>query len=296
MRLMNLWINALFATGIALGSIPALGQPSKPRSLYDGATVEFAQANFIKPRERAQNARAYKLAPLIVQEVTTNKGGDPTALQPKRIYFHSGSVDFNGQAHQQMTYWWTYDESPLVTRPAQTHRGPDVRRLKHEVTNTNTTVYGVRLTMGSNGIPVIYELLGGESDIRQIFVTQSVEALAQANYGYPVPGRRHAVEVSLDAAPKVVVARVIDDPPAEMGPILYLRANTHAVATLICRCMNSQAKTLVGQGLYTLVPRPDFDNTSDATRLEAAIPRWLREDFSNQTNRLSRSLRLPGNF
>jgi hypothetical protein len=104
------------------------------------------------------------------------------------------------------------------------------------------------------------------------------------------------VERSLSDAPDIVVPRVIDDPPAVMGPILYLRAGTRDVATLICRCMDSQAKSLAGQSFYELVPAGGSSNTSDATRLEAAQPRWLREDFLTQTNRLSQSLRWPREF
>ena len=155
---------------------------------------------------------------------------------------------------------------------------------------------GVRLTMNAERVPVIYEVLENHQNIGKIFVTQSIEAAALAEFGPALPGRRHAVERSLSEAPRVVVPRVIDDPPDFMGPILYLHAETHDVATLICRCMNAQVKALAGQRLYELVPAEASGNTFDATRLEAAHPRWLREDFINQTDRLTRSLRLPTGF
>jgi hypothetical protein len=150
--------------------------------------------------------------------------------------------------------------------------------------------------MDTNGVPVIYEVFDRPDAIEQIYVTQFVEGVARAEFGPPLPGRRFAVERSLNEAPRVVVPRVLDDPPAVMGPILYLRAGQHDVATLICRCMDAQARELAGQGLYELVPAPASSNTSAATRLEAANPRWLRKDFTNQTDRLSRSLRLPAGF
>jgi len=251
------------------------------RSLYDGDQVWFEQARFIKPREDTNLTRLYQLAPLIILDVSsrgdaTPKETEATPAGPRQVYFQSGSADLDGSPHDQITYWW---KASATNSPADA-----------------TGYLGVRITMNRKGVPSIYEVLGGAGSLRQIFVTQSVEAAARDTFGPALPGRRHAVEPGLSNAPTVVVPRVLDDPPDLMGPILYLRADGRAVDTLICRCMNAQAGQLTGQGLYELVPATASRNTSDATRLEAEIPRWLREDFSNQTNRLSRSLRLPGSF
>jgi hypothetical protein len=81
-----------------------------------------------------------------------------------------------------------------------------------------------------------------------------------------------------------------------MGPIIYLHEVNQAVATVICRCMPAEAKALTGQSFYELVPADFSGNVPAATRLEAAEPRWLREDFLTQTNRLSQSLRWPRDF
>ena len=87
-----------------------------------------------------------------------------------------------------------------------------------------------------------------------------------------LPGRRFAIEASLDAAPRVVVPRVIEDAPAVMGPILYLRAESAEVATLICRCMDSQALQLVGTGYYKLIDaHPPAAITVPAGQLAAAL-------------------------
>jgi len=275
------------------GSVLSAFAGERPRSLYDGASVVFEQAHLIKPHEGTNSGLATALAPLVVQEV----GVANRATFATRVYFQFDIVQLNGQDHAALTYWWFYDEA---TKPAErrspTRRGPDARPLKRAGAEAGTPIQGVRITLNTNGSPVIFEVLGHTGRIEQIFVSQLLEAAALAEFGPALPGRRHSIERSLSDTPKIVVPRVIDDAPAVMGPILYLRAGTHDVATLICRCMDSQAKSLAGQSFYELVPAGASSNTCDATRLEAANPRGLPRDFLLQTNRLSRSLRLPAGF
>jgi hypothetical protein len=288
------WLMALVCGCLAMPLLAA----ERPRSLYDGASVEFARAWIVKPRDNPKLALAVTLAPLILQEAS----GKQKPELPTKVFFKPGTVRLNGPEHAQMTYWWFYvaPPKPAEHRPPA-RRGPEVRPLKSAGSETGAPgatlrFQGVRLTLSTNGTPMIYEVLGHGGRIEQIYVTQSVETAAHIRHGLALPGRRSSAEPRLDDAPHVVVPRVLDDPPAVMGPILYLRADTHEVATLICRCMPAQAKALAGQGLYKLVAGGFPRNTSSATRPEAAFPRWLREDFSNQTNRLSRSLRLPADF
>jgi len=284
----------LFAAGIGVLPLLSSAAEQKPRSLYEGSVVVFEQVQLIKPQEDTNHSRAVTLAPLLLQEV---RGKAPPAA-PARVYFQPGSIRLHDLPHEQMTYWWFYNEPKPADRRLPARRGPDVRPLKPKtaVPGDSTALLGVRLTMNTNGVPVIYEQLGGNNSIRQIFVTQSIEARAMAEFGPALPGRRQAVERTLNEAPEVVVPRVLDDPPDIMGPILYLQAETHALATLICRCMDAQARELVGQALYELVPAARSGNTADATRLDAANPRGLPKDFSNPSERLSRSLRLPREF
>lgn len=288
-----------------------------PRSLYDGASVWFAQAQFLKPRENTNYNHAYRLAPLFLQEISTTnatapfdranrpaqgiKAEKPAAAVTKlvhTVHFQSASVFIHGQTREQMTYWWQQghgDAKPMQRKPP-VRRGPELRPIKRVTLETNVPWMGLRLTLNTNGVPAIYEVFDSRSDIQQIFVAQSVEAAALTEFGAALPGRRHAVEQSLEAAPRTVVSRVIENSPDEMGPILYLHAESGSVATLICRCMNTQAKALAGQGFYELVPAATSGNLSAATRLDTANPRGLPEDFLHSSDRLSRSLRLPRNF
>ena len=101
---------------------------------------------------------------------------------------------------------------------------------------------------------MIWEVLADNSKAKLFFVSLSLEAAAAAEFGKPLPGRRYAIERSVEAAPDVIVARVIDDGPIPMGPIVYLSAGTREVSTLICRCMPAQAGKLVATRTYDLLP------------------------------------------
>ena len=106
-----------------------------------------------------------------------------------------------------------------------------------------------------------------------VFVAQSLEAQVVREVGPALEQRRFAVERSLRDAPNVVVARVIDDGPMPMGPIIYLRSDTHDVTTVSCRCMEAQAHALAGQLEYELVSAP---NATGLVRKRGDVQQRLR--------------------
>lgn len=266
----------------------------------DAPALRFSQAHLFKPRENPAHAFAYSLAPLVLQEVR----GTNAPATFTNVFFQIGAVQLGERTHAQITYWWRYDAPKVKPRPAEhrppARRGPDARPLKRAASETGApsrlAAQGIRLTLDSRGLPVIYEVLGHTSRVAQIFVTHSLEAAARTEFGDALPGRQFAIERSVGDAPNITVPRVIDDPPAVMGPIIYLHEANQAVATVICRCMASEAGALAGQSFYELVPADFSGNVTRATWLETAFPRWLPEDFNNPSNRLSRSLRLPAGF
>jgi hypothetical protein len=81
----------------------------------------------------------------------------------------------------------------------------------------------------------------------------------------------------VEAAPDVIVARVIDDGPIPMGPIVYLSAETRQVSTLICRCMPAQARRLLVTGTYNL--RPFQGASTNALIMQARVMLQEREAF-----------------
>ena len=262
-----------------------------PRAeIYQHATNEFTEAWFFKPTELKTNDLTSTLAPLILQQV--NAGKEPLfmpdrfgalslsngvlALDPSRpvLYWQADTVQFRERAHMRLTYLWCYALA------------------------SGLPLQGIRITFNSAGQPVIWEVLADSSGAELIFVSQNLEAAAAAEFGKALPGRRYAIERNVEEAPNVIVARVIDDGPVAMGPIVYLSARTRAVSTLICRCMPAQAKKLVGASTYDLLPFQPAPAQS--------LPTWARALARERTafwpddppgdSRLERCLRLPSAF
>jgi hypothetical protein len=152
--------------------------------------------------------------------------------------------------------------------------------------------------LNSAGQPVVWEVLTDSSGTEVFFVAQSLETAARAEFGPPLPGRRYAIETSTNSAPNAVVARVIDDGPMPMGPMVYLQAGTRDVSTVICRCMAAQAKKLAGASTYELEPL--------LLSSAASLPSRAREQSHVRTSfwlgalssdhRLENCLRLPARF
>ncbi len=265
--------------------------------IYERATNRFVDASLFKPLEPKVVDLTFRLAPLLVQELKSAEGTDglrrdqfgrlsatngllACVASPPAVYFQAGSVQFNGKAHASFTYVWFY--------PAAADR----------VTNAAFRCQGIRLTLDSAGRPAVWEVLAEPSRTELIFVSQSLESAALAQFGKPRPGRRYASERSVEEAPEAVVARVIDDGAVPMGPIVYLSAGTRSVSTLICRCMAAQAKDLLATTTYELLPLP-----KDSTGLLVAqkkVPARSRTAFwpgdPPSENHLERCLRLPATF
>ncbi|MCX6894086.1 MAG: hypothetical protein NTZ16_00960, partial [Verrucomicrobia bacterium] len=88
-----------------------------------------------------------------------------------------------------------------------------------------------------------------------IIVSQSLETAARQSFGAALPGRRFVIETDITSAPAVVVARVIEDGPAAMGPMVLADAQGRVV-TLFCRCMPTPSRAVSGEGYFELRPLP----------------------------------------
>ena len=186
---------------------------------------------------------------------------------------------------------WRFSSSGSGSQSANTGIGGIVSPAPPEF---GLTVQGIRITLNTNGQPVIWEALADSSGAELIFVAQSLEAAALAEHGQPPPGRRHAIERSTQEAPKVIVARVIDDGPIAMGPIVYLSAGTRDISTIICRCMPAQAKKLLDTSTYELLPLNALTVQSLLTQAKEPATFW--PDVQRGDDRLDRRLRLPSAF
>lgn len=208
-------------------------------AVYERANLFFDQTALLKPAQSDQPG--FKFAPLLVQEtLSTNASWSA----PESVYFWRTQARDESRVLEQFNYLWFLADNERHLKIAQ----------------------GVRITFNPAGEPIVWEILRDPSQARILFVCQSLEAAAMTNHPTPLPGRRFWVERSVDDTPAVVVARIIDESSVAMGPILYLESDSHNVSTLICRCMDAQAKEVVRQGTYELVP------------LDDVAVRWLKQD------------------
>lgn len=220
----------------------------EPQALTDAqrATIQarvygsFDNAVLFKPHEGGlESSLLVRLAPLLIQEVTdtnaANLWRDEFGMPdyPPLVVGQAGTTTVGSNTHKQFVYSWAYLSS---VPPEQTMR----------------TGQGVRLTLNSADAPVIWEVFEDSTGAEIIYVAQSLEQAARAEFGPPLPGRKFSMERGLAETPNVVVANVIEDGPVAMGPIVYLRHTSRDVTALICRCMPSQYRTLGGQKDYEL--------------------------------------------
>jgi hypothetical protein len=291
---------AVLLFALPRGPRPALAEdiPPVPRyaEVYGRATNSFAEAVFFKPVEGRSSELSFELAPLIIQEVKETPravilGRDRfgslsltnglLALAGARpaVYASLDAAQLNGKPHLRLTYLWCY-------------------RLEPGRPGAGLPVQGIRITLDAAGNPAVWEVLAEDSGAELIFVSQNLEAAAVAQFGKPLPGRRYALERSVTQAPRVIVARVLEDAPVAMGPIVYLRAGTRSVSTVICRCMAAQVKGLAATSAYEL----RFCQGASADPLLAPLKTragnhtafWPGDEPAG--NRLERCLRLPAGF
>ncbi|HOX59556.1 MAG TPA: hypothetical protein PLC99_21960 [Verrucomicrobiota bacterium] len=294
---------ACFVTSCARLHPTPVDATLRQAAIYQRATNQFALAEFYKPAEAETNHLAFTLAPLIIQEVDGANAPLPSPdrfgmlsfsngtprLNPSLavVYWQADTVTLHGNAHARLAYWWFYSCGPP--------RSPMAPCLQSsEPGEGGLAVQGVRITLNSDGQPVIWEALADSSGASLIFVSQRLEAAAAAQFGKALPGRRYATERSLEEAPNVIVARVIDDGPVAMGPIAYLRAGTRSISTLICRCMPAQVKELRDSTSYCLRPLPPAAGQSFLPSGAQLTPRsgfWPGDTFP--TKPLEECLRLP---
>lgn len=222
-----------------------------PADVYNRGGTEFAQACFSKPAETNAESLTFKLAPLFVQETGTGTnqsecrsgfgalifGGPQVTVDARRptVYVEADTVQVLGKAHTRLTYLWFC--------PAESVSG----------TRGGFAAQGVRITLSSEGYPAVWEVLNDRTGRRVVFVSQNLESAAAAQFGATLKGRRYMVEGPTgEGEQATVVARVIDDGPVPMGPIVYVRTGKTDIETLVCRCMPAQVKKLTGTENYQL--------------------------------------------
>jgi hypothetical protein len=306
--------------GAAAGEVRSGSPALRSEAIYERATVEFKEAYLFKPAEDRPNDLACLMAPWVLQEARTDSvkpiASTGAAQERSTAERHEDASVFHApssklHAPPDSFGRWSEDAKVDVTRPtvyvlADTAwiGGNTLARFTYfwrypekagdSAANTNLAMQGVRITLNPAGQPAIWEALADRSGAELIFVSRSLESAALKEFGKPLPGRHHAVERSAEEAPIVTVARVIEDGPAPMGPMIYLSADSHSISTVICRCMPAQAKRLLETRSYRLEPTQLQALDSIKSPLKEHTAFWPGQ--KSGTERVERCLRLPSKW
>lgn len=198
---------------------------------------------YYKPGEHGMTGLERAVVPLIVDQADSRKPGPETLIctpnaageclsRSATVYSATSGVTIGGHAFDQVLYVWFY-------------HSPD----------GGVVVRGVRVVVGPDGFPMLWEALSPDGPARVFFVSRALEELAARQHGSQTSPRRFAVERDVARAPGVVVARVLDDGPVAIGPWVYLgRPPAREIVTVLCRCMPSQVSEFVRTMKYDLQP------------------------------------------
>ncbi len=252
-------------TGCASSTGVKLNSQALYAAMESNAQRSFAQAVYAKPASNEQSIAQEKFAPLIIHEVSqdvldekTLSHFHPTATssllddarlltnEQATVYYSLGSVTINQVPYDQVLYFWFYEN-------------------QHDISLVNAQLRGMRITVGLDGFPLIWEMIQWRSALinhdalNVIYVSHSGELAARSQYGKPLARRRYAIERHWPEASHTIVANLVEDGPLPMGPIIYLQSLGHEVMALHCRCSPSQADLFVEEITYELVPAETLD-------------------------------------
>lgn len=243
----------------------------------------FDQAVYLKPERTALSGVEGAFAPLVVREVVGD--GDMSPVPPRggggcdaRTFAYPrwlegraagwreaeatpGAVTVEGVTYAQVTYAWHlkprrtppplkgWAPRPEPRRETSKHRNAGTGAERNVETEEGGWV-GVRITVGSDGFGVVWEVLDARAPEVVLYVSRSAESLAERQFGVALPGRRFAIERSVTEAPEVVVVRALEDGPAPMGPYVYVD-DADRIISVLCRCSPAQVEAFALEGTYT---------------------------------------------
>jgi len=137
--------------------------------------IEFDQARLYKPDEASISDVPFNLAPLIMQEnAPASEGAAASSLDGivPTVYMTTSSLVLNGVPHQQVTYRWSCPHlAPIESKE-------------------RSTVRWIRMTLGQDGFPLVWEVGDDTSSANMLFISESLETSGRDAFGEPLPGRR----------------------------------------------------------------------------------------------------------
>jgi hypothetical protein len=266
--------------------------PARHRQIYALGELHLADALYYKPAGSVSGLDAYA-APLIAQELLPSgrigrvrvdeHGQASVEADAPTVYYRRLHCTLDDRDYEQLIFLWFYASS--VEPPP----------------GSSLPVQGVRMTLDSEGLPLIWEQMVHNQPDRIIFASRNLETRARQQYGSPLPGRRYSLEISFATEPDAIVARVLEDGPLLMGPIVHLLRDG-SVGTLSCRCMPSQVDHFVETLTYDLVPLQELADLGlhglgwIMGQQDAAACRAFSPDDTQGSPLLSTLIRLPDDF
>lgn len=217
------------------------------------ASTTFDRAIFYKPRTGSWPGLEETYAPLIVQEISEQGVNDGDTA--RFVYASRDHATIGDSSHDRVSYSW------------RSAGGGAPSRLAWQ---------GIRITIGHDGFPLLWEVLNSAERVALVYVSESAERAAQKAYGPPQPGRRFAIEPCPGDVSRPMVVNVLPDGPVPMGPYIYLAKGSHEVTTVLCRCSPSQMNEVVEARWYDLRPG---DVTEVSSGLETQESRPLSEQL-----------------
>ena len=258
------------AVALLIGANATTAQPPPAHDLANqlrqSATREFAYGIHLKPDANTLSARAREFVPLIVREVVAD--ADMLQIPPyffggcdvrwfafphwlegrmsdwRRAFVNESSVAISGTEHEQITFAWS------MGKTTEGHESADARETERQ---QQAIIIAVRITLGLDGFPVVWEILDSRIQYRVLYVSRSAEFLARKQFGDPLPQRQFAMERSVEEAPNVILVRALEDGPVPMGPYLYVDG-TNRIVSVLCRCNPAQVDQFVKEDLYQVQP------------------------------------------
>lgn len=277
------WLYLLLAAGGAWLLTEGSGRPLQAEEPADETVIRSRATNFfdkaalLKPRQDPET-----LEPLFICEVLARKslffaatvtkaGGDWVFdTTAPAVYTNSAPVSIQGKLHPRHVFLW------FIPGPA-----PDTLDAR-----------GIAITLDSGGNPAVWETFSSRTPTPVLYISKSLETKALLHFGKPLTNRLFSAEVPLAGEGGAIVARVLDDGPVPMGPIVHISAADAEVSAVTCRCMPSQAKELVSTSTYALLPLELLSGGPDFAG--AAGPRLAA--FIKGEPSISRLLQLPPGF
>ncbi len=210
------------------------------------ADVRFKLATLLKPADDTPDAAA-RMAPLILREMPTDTSDPAEHLfglltvddqdrvlvdrsRPAVYVFADGNAD--GGQHRRIAHLW--------------FRGVDIAKKE----GGSSDFRCVRMTLDATGAPVVWEIFDSRKKTnRAVYLARSLEEAADEQHGEAIRGHKFVAERESG----VRIARLIDDGPEPMGPMVYVSAKHGEIVSLACRCMPSQVDDIDDAIYYELV-------------------------------------------